>query len=217
MTLVWLIRHGSHSLLGRELVGRKPGVFLNAAGEEEAAALATAFSTRPLAAIFSGPLERAMQTAAPMARNCKLALATEEALQEIDFGDWTGAEFTALEVDARWQHWNGHRGDATCPGGESMEEVRLRIASFIDSLESRFPFQEVALFGHGDVFRAALAHYQGIPLDRLLSIDFPPGSAALLELTGGAGRVIKVIRQNVLDQIQSIGLSKELRSLTASA
>ena len=67
MTTFHLIRHGAHDLLGRVLTGRMPGVALNEAGRAQAAGLAAALAGGGIAAVVSSPLQRARETAAPIA------------------------------------------------------------------------------------------------------------------------------------------------------
>jgi len=68
MSFIYLIRHGETDAVGRTLVSWLPGVPINARGREQAGALPQRLADIEFAAIYSSPLERAMQTAAPLAR-----------------------------------------------------------------------------------------------------------------------------------------------------
>ena len=72
MTNFFLIRHASCDGLGRTLWGRTPGVCLNDKGQVEAQCLANRFRNMALDAIYSSPLDRALQTATEIARSLKL-------------------------------------------------------------------------------------------------------------------------------------------------
>lgn len=184
MTRIWLIRHGSHDWLSRVLVGRTRGVHLNELGREEASRVARALAERSIAAIYSSPRERAMETAAPLATIHDLV--TEEAadLDEIDFGEWCGLSFEELAKDDRWRQWNTSRGSAEAPGGETMVAVRDRALRFIERAAAMHDGEEIALFSHGDVIRGALTYFLNQPLDSLLAIDFPPAAMAMVEFDG---------------------------------
>ena len=67
MTMVFLIRHGLTDHTGRRLYGRTPGLHLSERGREQAERLAERFSGVRLAAVYSSPLDRCIETAAPLA------------------------------------------------------------------------------------------------------------------------------------------------------
>ena len=75
MPVVLLIRHGENEYVKKgRLAGRKPGVHLNDKGRAQAEALAEALKNMPLKAVYSSPLDRTMETAAPLAEIHKLAV-----------------------------------------------------------------------------------------------------------------------------------------------
>lgn len=186
MKVAYLVRHAQHDLLGRRLAGRTPGVRLNAEGRVQAAALAERFAEEAFAAVQTSTLERCAETAAPIAARLGAPLEPVEALNEIDFGDWSGRSFADLEGDAAWAAWNARRGAARCPGGESMLEAQLRIVRHLERLpEGRF-----ALVTHGDMVRAALCWALGVPLDFICRLEAAPASWSAIDLEGGAPRVL---------------------------
>jgi broad specificity phosphatase PhoE len=79
MATLYLIGHGAHDLLGRAMAGRIPGVHLNAEGKRQAERLAERLGEGSLRAIYSSPLERAQETAAPLAARLGLPVQTSEA------------------------------------------------------------------------------------------------------------------------------------------
>ena len=180
MTVFHLVRHAEHGLLGRVLTGRMPGVPLNERGRAQALRLAQHFSGRPVAAVVSSPLQRAQETAAPIAAALGLAVATDAGLDEIDFGDWTGMTFEALEGAPGWQAWNQFRGTAPTPGGETMLEALGRALRCLARWGQGVPDGEVVLVSHQDVLRAVLAHSLGAPLDLMQRIELGAGSYSML-------------------------------------
>lgn len=134
MTTFLLIRHGTIDLLGHTLAGHAPDVHLNARGKVEAERLAERIAHLPLSAIYTSPLERAQETAWPLAARFGLDLRISAGLDEIDFGDWTRRTFAELEPLPEWQRWNSARSEARAPGGESMGEVQSRVVAAIERL-----------------------------------------------------------------------------------
>ena len=174
------IRHGAHDYLGRAIAGDKPGVHLNQRGRAEAEHLVEKLSLVPLDAIYSGPLERVRETAAPLcaARNLPLQIANE--FTEIGLGGWTDRSFAELANEPHWADYNSFRSSTTAPGGELMLEVQARVVRKLTELRSQHQF--VAIFTHGDVIRTAFAHFLGVHLDLFQRIEVDPGSLSLVEL-----------------------------------
>ncbi|HLO28758.1 MAG TPA: histidine phosphatase family protein, partial [Anaerolineales bacterium] len=75
MALLLLIRHGENDFVKTgKLPGRLPEIHLNERGQKQAAALGEALKDVPLKAIYSSPLERAIETATPIANARKLEI-----------------------------------------------------------------------------------------------------------------------------------------------
>jgi len=187
-----LIRHGAHDLLGREVAGRMDGVGLNAAGHAQAAGLSERLKRRRIAAIYSGPLQRVRETAAPLGRHLGMAVAVNPAFDEIDFGRWTGAAFDTVREDPSWDRWNRRRGVASCPGGESFTEVHARVARGLADLAQRHPEQAVAVVTHGDVIKAAVGLALGLPLDCHDRFEIEPASLSVLLYGAWGTKLLKL-------------------------
>jgi len=154
-TTVFLVRHAAHDRVDRVLCGRMPGVGLGEAGQRQAEALARRFACEGVDAVWTSPLQRARETAEPVAARLGLAARPSDALCEIDFGAWTGQAFDALRDDPRWRRWNEARGSERPPGGESMTEAQTRAAAEVERARAEHPDGRVVL---PDEFRA----YAGI-------------------------------------------------------
>jgi broad specificity phosphatase PhoE len=184
MPRLLLIRHASHDLLGRELVGRRPGVHLSAGGRAEAEALAERLCRLGVDSIYSSPRERAMETAEPIARRAGSTVLTEPALDEVDFGAWTGMSLERLREEPLWRRFNRDRTLTRIPGGETMAETAARMIRFFDRLiaDHPGPGESIALVGHGDPLRAAIAQSLGMPLDYMLRLEIAAASLSILRI-----------------------------------
>src|SRR5574339_1193622 len=97
MPLLLLIRHGENDYVKTsKLAGRLPGVHLNEFGQKQAQALGEALKDVPIRAIYSSPLERAMETATPIAKAIGLTIQKEKGLLETNVGDWQGKSLKRL-------------------------------------------------------------------------------------------------------------------------
>jgi probable phosphoglycerate mutase len=181
-----LVRHAEHVLQDRVLVGRMPGIPLSTRGGEQARILARilarALRNETIALVQSSPRERCRETAEEVCRVLDVSCAVEDALDEIDFGAWTGARFDMLEDEPEWRGWNAHRNVVRPPGGESMHEAQQRILQHLGKTASCVA-GAVVMVTHAEIIRAALLHERKLPLQAWSSIAIAPGSVN--ELTHG--------------------------------
>src|SRR3954468_19614346 len=154
VTTVLLIRHAHTDAVGRVLTGRTPGVSLSAEGARQAARLAEVLTARlRLAAIYSSPLRRAIETAVPLASRQQLGVQPCDSLLEMDFGDWTGRSFADLDTEASWRRFNEHRSIAVTPGGEQIAAAQRRIVEAIATLGASHRGGTIALISHAELVR----------------------------------------------------------------
>lgn len=192
MTEVLLIRHATAAHVGRVLAGRAPGLSLGDDGRAEADALARALAGADLAAVYTSPLERARETATAVAAPHGVEPRATEAFLEVDFGEWTGMTFEALDRREDWRRWNERRSTARPPGGESMDEVVARGLGGLRAIEAAHQGERVAVVSHCDVIRPLLARFLDFPLDAFWRLEIDTGSVSAVALEGGSARVLAV-------------------------
>jgi len=180
MTTFLLIRHAHWEGVGRVLAGRGHGVSLSAAGATDASRLARALVRLPIAAVYSSPLERARETALPLARELGLEPTDEPGLLELDFGHWTGRAIAALESDPDWERFNRERATARIPGGETMAEAVARARAALTEISHCWGDRLVAAVTHGDIIRGVLTEALGLSLDRMFYLEVEPASVSVL-------------------------------------
>lgn len=179
-TTFLLVRHAAHEHVGRYLTGRRPGAPLSGAGRVQAAQLGQLLRAEDFAHVQTSPAERARQTAEAIAgRNAEVV----PALDEIDFGEWTGLSFDALAGDPAWRLWNEQRDTARPPGGESMVEARSRILGHMQRLRHSGA-RSVLLVTHCDMIRAAVTAWLGLPLQAVHRFEIAPASVTTLTADG---------------------------------
>ncbi len=163
---------------------------LTAAGERQASSLGERLSGCGIDAVHTSPRERARQTAEAVVARTGAALEVVEALDEIDFGNWTGAGFDELEGQPSWKVWNEARGSASPPGGESMVAAQARAVAHVEGIARTRAGVRIALVSHADILRALVAHYLGLSLDNLLRFEIDPASVSRIEVGSRGGRVL---------------------------
>jgi broad specificity phosphatase PhoE len=193
--VIHLIRHGHHALLGRALCGRMPGVALDESGCREIARCGEAISPTP-AVVQSSPQRRCLQSACILADRFGLTVEIVPALDELDYGEWTGRSFGELERDPRWSDWNEQRGSSRPPGGETMQALQRRMVGHLEQLCADPSPGTVVAVSHAEPIRAALLYYCGIKLDDFLAIEIAPASISTLTVDR-RGIEITAINQQV--------------------
>ncbi len=182
MPLLLLIRHGEndYSKTGK-LAGRLPGVNLNERGQKQAEELGKSLANAPLAAVYSSPLERAMQTAEAVAGARGLKVIPAPGLMEANVGEWQGKSVRRLAMSKYWKVIQGAPSRARHPGGESFAEIQVRIVSALEEICARHKERDlIACVFHADPIKLAVAHYIGLPLDHFQRLACDTCSVTLL-------------------------------------
>jgi broad specificity phosphatase PhoE len=194
MATFHLVRHGHHDWLQRGFPGRAPGVALSEQGVVDAVKVGEWLSHLPISAVIASPLERAQQTAIHLARRLSIEIQTEPEFNEFNFGGWSGMSFPELHAQPGWATWQSARSLCRPPDGETIIEVQARVVSLLARLAHSSGDNHLALFGHGDPIKTALAYALGSSLDNVTRIDVEPGSVSTIEITPKAVRVLRVNR-----------------------
>ncbi|MCW5874962.1 MAG: histidine phosphatase family protein [Anaerolineales bacterium] len=187
MPTVLLIRHGENEYVKKgRLAGRLPGVHLNPRGKAQAQALAAALKSVKLNAVYSSPLERAVETAQPLAAAHKLPVVKRKGLLESDLGQWEGKLLKTLQRDKRWSTLQNKPSLFRFPGGEGMLEQQARLVAEIEALRSMHKSKDVlACVLHADPIKLIIAHYAGMPLDQFQRLQVSTASVSTLLLEDG--------------------------------
>jgi broad specificity phosphatase PhoE len=191
-TTFHLVRHAAHDRVGTVLCGRMPGVHLGTVGREQAERLARRFANENVASVQTSPLERAKETADPIAREVGQPTEVNDGIVEIEFGAWTGQPFGALGGDALWSSWNAARSVSRPPGGETMLEAQARIVTAMERLRMAYRDKTVVLVSHCDVIKAALLYHLGLPIDAYGRIEVEPASISTVAIGTWGSKILRM-------------------------
>jgi probable phosphoglycerate mutase len=188
-TLVLLVRHGQTPTTGKVLPGRAPGLHLADVGHQQAQRAADRIAElKTVDAIYASPLERARQTAAPIAAARGMKVQIDKGLLECDFGDWTGAELKKLMKLPEWGTVQRAPSTFTFPGGESFNAMQTRMVTAIDRLRVLHAGGVVVCVSHADPIKAAVAHAMGTHIDLFQRIVI--GTCSITAIAYGMGAPI---------------------------
>lgn len=198
MATLILLRHAQSTANGSGvLAGRSPGVQLAEAGQAQAARLAERLAGVALAGIVVSPLLRCQQTVAALAADRGVEPVIEDALSEVDYGEWTGRELKELVTEPLWKVVQQHPSAAVFPGGEGLAAVQCRAVAAVRAHDARISAEhgDEAVWlacSHGDVIKAVLADALGTHLDSFQRIVADPCSVSVVRYTETRPFVVRV-------------------------
>lgn len=161
MTTILLARHGESDWNAERRWQGQADRPLTERGRIQATELADRLDGRPLTAVYSSDLRRALDTASVVASRHGLPVEARVDLREVDCGSWTGQLHDRLDPDEveRWR-----RGETPWTGGESYEEMRARMVSALLEVAEANPAGDLLVVSHGSAIRSALASAAGLSL-----------------------------------------------------
>lgn len=147
--------------------------------------------------VATSPLQRCANVAEGLARHFNCVCGIDARLQEIDFGDWEGQAWDAIDR-AALDAWAADLRHARMHGGESVEQFEGRVGAWLEgcgvSMEAPVAAQAPCVLAvtHAGVMRTIAALALAEPLETTLK--WPLEMAAVVWLrrpaVGGAWRLV---------------------------
>jgi probable phosphoglycerate mutase len=164
ITEIFLIRHGETAWNHARRIQGQLDVPLSPYGLRQAQALLKYFKPIPCHAVYSSDLQRALTTAAPLAKLFGVALETRRSLRERHFGVLQGRlRDDIAHRDPRL--WDNYRNniDYTLPLGESAAGFATRCEAALRELAIAHVGQRIVVVSHGGVIASLFKHSLGLP------------------------------------------------------
>jgi probable phosphoglycerate mutase len=144
ITRLFLVRHGATSATGEDRFAGSRGAELSEEGRWQAARLGERLSPQKIAAVYSSPLSRAVDTARIIAGHCRVEPVTRDGLREITHGNWEADPFTFAPT-----------------GGESGVAVLARALPVIREIVAAHQGTQVLVVSHKATLRLVLSSLLG--------------------------------------------------------
>lgn len=190
---LFLVRHGETEHNRRGLALGREDVPLNEHGRWQVERLAHALAHEPLAAVYSSPLSRALDTARAIARPHGLPVQIEPRFIEMDIGQAEGLTFA--QVRTRYpgllEAWLSAEGPAQpMPGGERLVDVQARAWEALEELVARHPQEDVVTVTHHFVILSILTRVLGMDLADFRRIRHSVAAISILNIQGDRRRLV---------------------------
>jgi len=202
--LLYLVRHGQSLFNAERRIQGQVDVRLSPFGIRQSAALAAAFRSLPIEAIYSSPLARAIETAEPIADALRLAIHTDDRLKEINAGVFQGVLWSEIEQHSAdlAVRWKQQDPDFVIPGGESRRQLAERGRAAFDAIKAAGNRQAIVV-AYGGVLAGALKSLLRVPME---SSPFSFYNASISKVAWNDR--IKLVTFNQLDHLAAAGLAE---------
>jgi probable phosphomutase (TIGR03848 family) len=192
VTLLLLIRHGVTDATGVRLGGWTPGIHLTEEGRVQAEVVAERLRRVRVAAVYASPLERCVETAAPLARDQGRDVVVRDGLGEVRYGAWTDRPLKQLARTRLWRRVQSVPSGVRFPGGESLLEVQSRALLELETISADHRSATVAVVSHADVIKLVVAHFAGAPIDLFQRLIIDPASICAVAVGDGIPRILRL-------------------------
>ena len=206
MTTIWLIRHGETDWNAEQRLQGHLDIPLNQVGIEQAALLAAALQRERPEVVIASDLQRACETARPLAQSCSLELLTDSALRERCFGAFEGLRYDEIGMHFPHAHaaWQARTIDARYPAGvriaETLREFSERAVASILNHAQRHAGKKIAIVTHGGVLDCIYRFVTGMPIEK--KRDFEIGNASVNRFRWHQG-ALELVRWGDVDHLPS--------------
>ena len=195
-TTLILVRHGVTAWNPGARFQGQLDTPLSEDGRQQARRLAARLAAAPrtIAAVYTSDLQRAPDTARPVAEALGLPLAIDAGLRERGYGAFEGRTFDEIEHDLAdaWRRWREREPDFELPGGgESLRRFHLRVQQTLDRLADRHSGATVLAVTHGGVLDSAYRIASGLAMEAVRRHDLHNASLNTIALDAGAYRLIE--------------------------
>jgi probable phosphoglycerate mutase len=167
---IYLVRHGETEWNKTRRFQGRSNLPLNPKGIKQVRALALALKNKPLKAIYSSPLIRALETARLIrVFHPSIPIFEEKGLIEMDLGEFDGmkARDWAEQYPDFRKAWDENPASVKIPGGESLKEVQIRAKDTLKRITHVYsPDTSILVSSHNFVNLTLLCDLLEIPLHR---------------------------------------------------
>jgi len=202
--LLYCVRHGESLYNAEGRVQGQSDVALSEFGRRQSEAVAATLAEKPLDAIYSSPLRRAIETAEVVARRTGLPVRTDPRLKEVNAGVFQDRLRADLErkFPGELARWTSEDLDYVIPGGESRRQLIARGRAALQAI-ARTDYRHVAVIAHGRLLTVSLKHLVGLaPTDPPHSLQ----NGSITTVRCNTADRFEVLAWDQVDHLDTVGL-----------
>jgi broad specificity phosphatase PhoE len=187
MTSVYLIRHGETAWNKEEIFRGRTDISLNEIGFREAELVGEYLKGKDIHVIYSSPLSRARETARRIAQVFNLKVQPLEGITDMSFGKWEGRPLKEIQIHDRelYRQWIEQPHLLKLPGGESLDEVRVRAMAALEEVIQYHHEKNLVLVSHRVINKVIICGILGIDNSHFWQIGQDPTAINLIQYKNG--------------------------------
>jgi len=192
MPQLYLLRHAqSEANLRGILAGPDNSVNLSDTGRKQSVKVSKHLQNINFQEIYCSPISRCLQTIQPLlGSKPSIQVVQEVKIQEMNYGQWNGKDLKALSKKRDWQSIQSAPSKFTFPDGESFNQLRRRVSSFLSEISDKDG--PLLVVSHGDVIKMILACTLDLPTDKFQNFVIEPASISIVHYGSKAKNIISV-------------------------
>lgn len=192
MPQLYLLRHAqSEANLRGVLAGPDNSVNLSDRGRKQSVKVSKHLQNINFQEIYCSPISRCLQTIQPLlGSKPSIQVVPEVKIQEMNYGQWNGKDLKALSKKRDWQSIQSSPSKFTFPDGESFNQLRRRVSSFLSEISDKDG--PLLVVSHGDVIKMILACTLDLPTDKFQNFVIEPASISIVYYGSKAKNIISV-------------------------
>jgi alpha-ribazole phosphatase len=182
-TRLLLIRHAQPAEEARGVCHGRLNIGLSSRGQRRAHLIARTLERIQIAAVYSSPSTRALETATPLASAHNLTPTVDDALREIDFGELEGRRYDDIQAEHPdlYREWMQTPTKVRFPGGESYAQLQARAVEAMEAIRTSHRGSLAVIVSHGGVLRAMLAECLRMPAETIFRLDQSYGGVSVVD------------------------------------
>ncbi|MEW6377797.1 MAG: histidine phosphatase family protein [Thermodesulfobacteriota bacterium] len=187
MTSIYLVRHGQTAWNKEEIFRGRTDVPLDETGLRQAELAGEYFKGMEIHGIYASILSRAWETAQRIARFHDLKVQPMEGIIDMSFGNWEGHPHQEIRQNDReiYRQWIEKPHRVRIPGGESLDEVRVRAMAALRKVIQLNPRKTLVLVSHRVVNKVILCGILGLSNSHFWQITQDPTAINLIQYKEG--------------------------------
>jgi len=187
MTYIYLVRHGQTAWNREEIFRGRKDIPLDETGLKQAALAGEYLKNVEIHAIYSSPLARAWETAQKIAQFHNLKVQRLEGIIDMSFGKWEGHPHQEIRENDRetYRQWRDEPHKVRLPGGESLEDVRIRSMAALEEVIRLHPGRTLVLVSHRVISKVLICGILGIDNSHFWQITQDPTAINLIQYKNG--------------------------------
>lgn len=187
MILIYLVRHGQTAWNKEEIFRGRTDIPLDETGLRQAELAGEYFKGMKIHGIYASPLARAWETAQKIAQFHDLKVQPMEGIIDMSFGKWEGHPHQEIQTKDReiYRQWRDEPHKVRLPGGESLEDVRVRTMAALEEAIRLHPGKTLIFVSHRVINKVLICGILGIDNSHFWQISQDPTAINLIQYKNG--------------------------------